>query len=277
MEVDLTVIPASNTRLQKKITELSKEFGVSFKIISADQLRLLVGDMMRYSPPHSGSAGSTIKKQDGFRSINTDLNRLFMPVKSSSLNSAKRLRGPLAGFRLIADPTEGIWAVQESNYHRNASQSKVNGIHTLARNKVGRVKKPMRNSEIHGLTVIHKEHISTSAFNRQFREKKKHVLKLASSWLPSFYALGIIAKTTAKPRGVPLGAIEKVEGGRKGYLEGGMKKGDGKLTAVSAAGYGERKWQSMLPSLLAKRSTDIRKQLRKRMEGIAARFNGRTA
>jgi hypothetical protein len=273
--VDMKVTPSSEAAVINTLAKLAAEYGVEFEFVAADQLRLLVAAMMRFSPPHSGKRGSFVKKEEGFQAVKTDLLNMFVPVKASVFNEARVVQnGPLAGMRIIADPEKGTWAFSADHDRPGMSLSGMRRLHLSKRNSKGRVPEQRANSKVGGITVIHKTHVKSTEFNKYLSAQKKHVLRLASSWLPAYKALARMTRSAANPKGVPMKSLKKVPGGQRGSLHNRIKGIDGgALVAISSAGFGTRKWDSMLPSLLSERRRDVNVNLEKRMGKIAKRFN----
>ena len=292
-EVDMKVDAMSNQKLQLKLFELAGEFGVTFDWLAADQLRLLVADLMRFGPPKAQPKGaltdnSKIDKKIGFKRVEKDIHKVIVPIKTEEWSSMRELGWNLSGKYRFKTRKGAVYLVDADMVMPNASRETMRKHHERYRRKDGRTTEARGGSEsgsnelrIGRWKHVTKLHVHENLVNKYVRERQKAVLRLASSWLPSFNYLS--ARVNANKNksgssftaaGIPLGAMRKAVGGQEGRAEDffyGVNGGT--LKAVSTNPYASAKYRRMLPALLNKRNVDINGKLRLRMERNVARFN----
>jgi len=276
IEISLDVDTSS---IDSALRSYAKNTGVPVNFIVKDQMRLLLQDMIKFSPPRKKKPGSKIDKNIGKERVEKDIGKVIVPVGPAKANTLYELfgsKGTVSEAAVFKTRRGAIYGVDRDLWKPTANRRMIKPHHEKYRRKDGRVTEARGGSEqgrntkdVGRWKFVDKLHVRERAFRSYVKHRQKKVGELAAGWI---HPLDEVARAVNTKGKAPVW-VRKAEGLKGEWKPRMNEDGSGYVEATNPYGYSAEKYMRFLPSLMAKRRKDIVGQLWRRLDRLTDQFN----
>lgn len=247
-------ISVDRARWKRELDEFERRTGLDRQWVLRDQFRMLINDLVRFTPPKN--------QKQGRGAVERDLLKLFVPLTDSMTISTVNLGG--SALTRIEDTSDGsVHGVEKSLYRPSASIPAMRAYHSRYRNRRGNVSRSRQIRQQGNWTMVDKMHVSQRAFNAYRKEVWGHIGRLKAGWLAAVYRFGGKAGKFVTRHGTTEGsATDALKQDGSGYLE-----------AVNRVPYARSKIAGVLRFAEQRAQRHIDKRLEKSLERAEKKFN----